>query len=87
MKGVQGRFEGDQASVLLSVRQVNDALKQEDSAEYWLYVVDSTETTEPRVFPIPWTRWRGRLRYGFFARTWSRHAERLDDSRAQHETA
>ena len=87
VKGVQGRFEGDQASVLLSVRQVNDALKQEDGAEYWLYVVDSTETTEPRVFPIPWTRWRGRLRYGFFARTWSRHAERLDDSRAQHETA
>ena len=86
VKGVQGRFEGDQASVLLSARQVNDALKQEDGAEYWLYVVDSTETPEPRVFPIPWTRWRGRLRYGFFARTWSRHVERLDDSKAQHKT-
>lgn len=85
VKGVQGRFEGNQASVLLSARQVNDALKPVDGAEYWLYVVDSTETSDPRVFPIPWTRWRGRLRYGFFARTWSRHAEKPRGPDAKHE--
>ncbi|MDE2977276.1 MAG: DUF3883 domain-containing protein [Acidobacteriota bacterium] len=78
VKGVQGRFEGKDASVLLSARQVNDALQQEDGTEYWLYVVDSTDTVEPRVIPIPWTRWRGKLRYGFFAHAWSQHAVRPD---------
>ncbi len=83
VKGVQGRFEGKDASVLLSARQVNDALQQEDGAEYWLYVVDSTETVEPRVFPIPWTRWHGRLRYGFFAHAWNQHAEEPSDPAVQ----
>ncbi len=75
VKGVQGRFDGRHASVLLSVRQVNDALKEEGGAEYWLYVVDSTETARPRVFPLPWTRWHQKLRYGFFASAWIQHAE------------
>ena len=79
VKGVQGRFEGKEASVLLSARQVNDALQQEGDTEYWLYVVDSTETVKPRVFPIPWTRWHRQLRYGFFANAWRQHAERLSD--------
>ena len=70
VKGVQGIFEED-ASVVLSSRQVHDAVQNvEDGVEYWLYVVDSTETASPRVFPIPWTRYRTRLRYGFYARTW-----------------
>lgn len=74
IKGVEGTFDGD-ASVLLTARQVNDALEQERDAEYWLYVVDSTETESPRVYPIPWTRWHGNLRFGFFARSWREHAE------------
>lgn len=82
VKGVQRRFEKD-ASVLLSARQVNDALQQEDGAEYWLYVVDSTDTVEPRVIPIPWTRWHGRLRYGFFARAWNQYAEEPSDPAVQ----
>lgn len=83
VKGVEGRFEGRGPSVLLSARQVNDALQQEDGAEYWLYVVDSTDTVKPRVFPIPWTRWRGKLRYGFFAHAWSQHAVRPDGPPAE----
>ncbi len=79
VKSVQGRFEGKEASVLLSARQVNDALQQEGDTEYWLYVVDSTETAKPRVFPVPWTRWRKKLRYGFFANGWIQHAEKPSD--------
>ena len=75
VKGVQGTFEED-ASVVLTARQVHDALGTvEDGMEYWLYVVDSTETACPRVFPIPWTQYRTRLRYGFYARAWAGAAE------------
>ena len=75
VKGVQGIFEED-ASVVLTARQVHDALGTvEDGVEYWLYVVDSTEAACPRVFPIPWTQYRTRLRYGFYARAWAGAAE------------
>jgi len=47
----------------------------DENVEYWLYVVDSTETDRPRVFPIPWTRSRSNLRYGFYANAWARDAE------------
>ena len=70
VKGVQGIFEED-ASVVLTSRQVRDAVQNvEDGVEYWLYVVDSTETEDPRVYPIPWTRYRTSLRYGFYAHAW-----------------
>ena len=79
VKGVQGIFQGD-ASVVLTTRQAHDAIQHReqrsetsDNYEYWLYVVDSTETTSPRVFPIPWTRYH--LRYGFYARVWADIAE------------
>ena len=79
VKGVQGIFD-DRASVLLSARQVHDALEQhEDGVEYWLYVVDSTETESPRVFAIPWTQHRSSLRYGFYAHVWARMAEQPTD--------
>ena len=70
VKGVQGIFE-DNSSVLLTDRQVRDALQNcEPDVEYWLYIVDSTETTSPRVLPpIPWTRHDPR--YGFYAREWT----------------
>ena len=75
IKGVRGRFEGD-ASVVLSSRQFRDAIQHDDvGVEYWLYVVDSTETESPRVFPIPWTQYRASLRYGFYARVWAGAAE------------
>ena len=55
VKGVQGIFK-ENASVVLTARQVHDAVQNDENAvEYWLYVVDSTETECPRVFPIPWT--------------------------------
>ena len=70
VKGVQGIFE-EEASVVLTSRQVHDALQHDqDDVEYWLYVVDSTETERPRIFPIPWTRHRSHLRYGFYASAW-----------------
>ena len=79
VKGVQGLFQ-DGASVMLTARQAHDAIQHReqrsetsDNYEYWLYVVDSTETTSPRVFPIPWTRYH--LRYGFYARVWADTAE------------
>ena len=77
VKGVQGIFQAD-ASVVLTARQAHDAIqhseqRSETNDEYWLYVVDSTETANPRVFPIPWTRYR--LRYGFYARVWADIAE------------
>ena len=79
VKGVQGIFEED-ASVVLTSRQVHDALATvEDGVEYWLYVVDSTETARPRVFPIPWTQYRTRLRYGFYARAWAGAVEQPTD--------
>ena len=73
VKGVQGLFQ-DGASVVLTSRQAHDAIQHREqqsatSDEYWLYVVDSTETTNPRVLPIPWTRYN--LRYGFYARVWA----------------
>jgi hypothetical protein len=75
VKGVGARFEGD-ASVVLSARQVHDALRNtDDSVEYWLYVVDGTGSDRRRVFPIPWACDEGRLRYGFYARVWGAAAE------------
>jgi len=75
VKGVQGKFEGE-ASVLMTARQVHDAIRNDDeNIEYWLYVVDSTETDSPRVFPIPWARHRSRIRYGFYANAWADDAE------------
>ena len=74
VKGVQGTFQDD-ASVVLTPRQARDAVTHaEDGVEYWLYVVDSTETDHPRVFPIPWVR--RRPRYGFYAKVWATAAER-----------
>ena len=75
VKGVQGDFTQD-ASVVLTARQVQDALHHEEGdVDYWLYVVDRTETDDPRVFPIPWTRQPNRLRYGFRADMWAKYAE------------
>ena len=76
VKGVQGTFQDD-ASVVLTARQAHDAVTHvQDGVEYWLYVVDSTETDHPRVFPIPWVRRPARLRYGFYAKVWATAAER-----------
>ena len=76
VKGVQGIFKAD-ASVVLTARQAHDAVKHaEDGVDYWLYVVDSTETDHPRVFPIPWVRHPAQLRYGFYAKVWEQVAER-----------
>lgn len=75
VKGVQGIFEAE-ASVALSPRQVYDAIQHdEEGGEYWLYVVDSTETSHPRVFPIRWARHPALLRYGFYAWAWVDEAE------------
>lgn len=75
VKGVQRDFVPG-SSVVLTARQVTDALYHgEDDMEYWLYVVDRTETENPRVFPIPWTRYPTRLRYGFQAEAWARFVE------------
>ena len=75
VKGVQGRFEVD-ASVVLTAQQAREAIQNdEDGVEYWLYVVDSTETKRPRVFPVRWARDRTRLRYGFYAYAWCDAAE------------
>ena len=80
VKGVKGVFEED-ASVLLTARQVQDALQHEDyDVEYWLYVVDRTETDDPQVYPIQWTRNRRQLRYGFYADMWAECAERDGDT-------
>ena len=80
VKGVKGHFAED-ASVLLTARQVEDALQHDEpDVEYWLYVVDRTETDDPRVFPIPWTRNRSQLRYGFYAAMWVQCAERDRDT-------
>lgn len=82
VKGVQGVFERD-ASVVLTARQARDAVEnEEDGVEYWLYVVDSTETDRPRVFPIRWARDRTRLRYGFHAHAWRDAAERPAEATA-----
>ena len=44
VKGTQGLFKED-ASVVLTARQAEDAVQNEENGvEYWLYVVDSTET-------------------------------------------
>ena len=83
VKGVQGMFEGD-ASVALTARQARDAVEnEEDGVDYWLYVVDSTETDRPRVFPIRWARDRTRLRYGFHAYAWADAAERPAEATAE----
>ena len=59
VKGVQGIFQDD-ASVVFTARQAHDAIQHSeqrsetnDNYEYWLYVVDSTETANPRVFLFP----------------------------------
>ena len=76
VKGTQGLFKED-ASVVLTARQAEDAVQNEENGvEYWLYVVDSTETGRPRVFPIRWARDRTHLRYGFHAYAWADAAER-----------
>ena len=78
VKGVKGDFAQD-ASVVLTARQAEDALHHEEQdVEYWLYVVDRTETDHPRVFPIPWTRHPSQLRYGFRADMWASYAENTD---------
>ena len=83
VKGVQGRFE-ENASVALTAQQANDALRNDDEkVEYWLYVVDSTETGRPRVFPIRWARDPARLRYGFYAYAWSDAAEHSAETPAE----
>ena len=83
VKGVQGVFERD-ASVVLTARQARDAVENEENGvEYWLYVVDSTETDRPRVFPIRWARDRTRLRYGFHADAWRDAAERPAEATAE----
>ena len=83
VKGVQGVFERD-ASVVLTARQARDAVEnEEDGVEYWLYIVDSTETDRPRVFPIRWARDRTRLRYGFHAHAWRDAAERPAEATAE----
>ena len=83
VKGVQGRFE-ENASVALTAQQANDALRNdEEKVEYWLYVVDSTETERPRVFPIRWARDPARLRYGFYAYAWSDAAEHPAEATAE----
>ncbi len=86
VKGVQGDFVQG-SSVVLTARQVKDALyHSENDVEYWLYVVDRTETEHPRVFPIPWTREPARIRYGFQADAWARfieHSGITEDGRPQ----
>ena len=83
VKGVQGVFERE-ASVVLTARQARDAVEnEEDGVEYWLYVVDSTETDRPRVFPIRWARDRTHLRYGFHAHAWRDAAERPAEATAE----
>lgn len=76
VKGVKGIFEGD-SSVVLTARQAHDAVQNaEHGVDYWLYVVDSTETNQPRVFPLPWVKRPALLRYGFYAHGWADAAER-----------
>ena len=83
VKGVQGRFE-ENASVALTAQQANDALRNdEEMVEYWLYVVDSTETERPRVLPIRWARDPARLRYGFYAYAWSDAVEHPAEALAE----
>lgn len=83
VKGVQGRFEED-ASVALTAQQANDALRNdEEKVDYWLYVVDSTDTERPRVFPIRWALDPSRLRYGFYAYAWSDAAEHPAEAPAE----
>lgn len=80
VKGVQGDFVQG-SSVVLTARQVKDALYHgEDDVEYWLYIVDRTETEDPRVFPIPWAREPNQLRYGFRADAWARFVDYSDTS-------
>ena len=68
----------------LTAKQANDALRNDDErVEYWLYVVDSTETERPRVFPIRWARERTRLRYGFYAYAWRDTAEHPAEATAE----
>ncbi|MDG4563286.1 MAG: DUF3883 domain-containing protein [Candidatus Competibacter sp.] len=75
VKGEQGYFEAE-ASVVLTAPQVEDALHcAESDTAYWLYVVDATDTDQPRVWPIPWPRYSKDLRYGFYASVWVDIAE------------
>jgi hypothetical protein len=70
VKGVAGTFVAD-ASVVLTGRQVSDALQPPDeNGEYWLYIVELTDTRNPRVLPIRWTGHIERLRFAFYAKEW-----------------
>ena len=82
VKGMKGSWI-DNASVVLSHAQFSQAWKPEPNFEYWLYVVDETESDEPRIFPIPWPRVA--LEFGFYARNWRllAEAERLRDTPPQ----
>ncbi len=78
VKGKEGVFQED-ASVALSARQFRDAVAAVGSdIEYWLYVVDRTTTDEPRVYPIPWTRYLDQLKYGFYAHAWLDAVDRAE---------
>ena len=78
VKGKEGVFQED-ASVALSARQFRDAVAAVGSdIEYWLYVVDRTTTDEPRVYPIPWTRYLDQLKYGFYANAWLDAVDRAE---------
>jgi len=69
IKGSSDFYDGVNASVVLSQRQYDDALRQlhegSTNIEYWLYVVAADG-----VWPIPWTRERISLSYVFYASAW-----------------
>ncbi|MBI4614142.1 MAG: DUF3883 domain-containing protein [Planctomycetes bacterium] len=73
VKGMKGKWESD-ASVVMSEAQFSAARNAPSGQEYWLYVVDQTETDIPQVFPLPWTR-AGTLQYGYYASHWRELAE------------
>ncbi|HYO71003.1 MAG TPA: hypothetical protein VEU33_33485, partial [Archangium sp.] len=53
----------------------------------WLYVVDRTTTDEPRVYPIPWTRYLDPLKYGFYANAWLDAVDRAERVASEPERA
>jgi len=75
VKGLQGSFS-ENASVVVTWAQARDAIRnKEPSVEYWLYVVEHTDGTSPRVYPIPWMRQKTHTRYGFYAKVWASIAD------------
>ena len=82
VKGIQGTWSG-KSSVVMSSRQFTDAQNPPLDVEYWLYVVDGTETSIPAIYPICWTR-VGPLHFGFHAQHWRHLGEqqRLADSKS-----